>query len=177
MVRSARDNVVGQGRFGDAAWDSAAITLSNSRSEKFSLFPRFEHEFEHARQFDSGEFAFAYDKNGNFLGRANGDISEEVKAWKVQLKLSQGTDFQVPFAMGNQNGSILNKFDSATSDMDKAKALSGLSDAYADSYKQVTGGVVTYGKDFSLNGVPPGTKVDYSKADKYGRRFFGRTHE
>jgi len=157
--------------------NTITINLSNSRSESFSLFSRFGHEFEHARQFDSGEFAFAYDKAGNLLGRANGDISEEVKAWKIQLKLSQGKDFQVPFAMGNQDVSILNKFDSATSDMDKAKALSGLSTTYESSYDRVKGGKVAYEKNFSLSGVPPGTKLDYSKVQKDGRRYFGRTHE
>jgi len=157
--------------------NTISINLSNSRREKFSLFSRFGHEFEHARQFDSGEFAYAYDKNGNLLGRANGDISEEVEAWKVQLKLSQGTDFQVPFAMGDQNVPILNKFAAAKSDMDKAKALSGLSTTYNDGYNRVKDKEVAYGKNFSLSGVPPGTKVDYSKVSPEGRRYFGRTHE
>jgi len=157
--------------------NTISINLSNSRREKFSLFSRFGHEFEHARQFDSGEFAYAYDKNGNLLGRANGDISEEVEAWKVQLKLSQGTDFQVPFAMGDQNVPILNKFAAAKSDMDKAKALSGMSTSYQVSYNLAEKERREYGKNFSLSGVPPGTKVDYSNVRQGGRRYFGRTHQ
>jgi hypothetical protein len=162
----------------DEAKNTIFINLSNKGNEKYSLFSRFGHEFEHARQFDSGEFAFAWDKNGNFLGRANGDISEEVEAWKVQSKLSDAKDKQVTFATGDVSTSIINKFDSATSDNEKAKALSGLSNTYSKSYENIKTDPNLYGKKFQLNGIPPGTKITCSTKinSSEGRTYFGRTY-
>lgn len=65
----------------------------------------------------------------------------------------------------------------AKSDMDKAKALSGMSTSYQVSYNLAEKERREYGKNFSLSGVPPGTEVDYSNVRQGGRRYFGRTHQ
>ncbi len=157
--------------------NTITINLSNDRSEKFSLFSRFGHEFEHARQFDSGEFGYVWDENGKLLGRLGGDISEEVSAWKVQLKLSNAPDRLVRFANDDVPGSVLDKFDMAESDMAKAKVLSGLSESYERSYEAAKGKGghnSVYGQKFTLSGVPPGTLINRSTKTTNGRTYFGR---
>lgn len=167
------------GTVADEANNTIFIQLSDKGSEKYSLFSRFGHEFEHAKQFDSGEFAYAWDKNGKFLGRANGDIGEEVDAWKVQSKLSDAKDKLLTFATGDVSTSIINKFDSASSDKEKAKVLSGLSDNYSKSYENIKSDPNIYGKKFQLNGIPPGTKINRSINVNSGKgyTYFGRTYK
>ena len=63
--------------------------------EVASMNSRLAHEFEHARQFDSGEIAFARDTMTGRWGPvvATYDIGDDVKAWEAQLEASVGADF------------------------------------------------------------------------------------
>ncbi len=63
--------------------------------EVASMNSRLAHELEHARQFDSGEIAFARDTSTGRWGPvvATYDIGDDVKAWEAQLAASVGTDF------------------------------------------------------------------------------------
>lgn len=159
----------------DESNNTIFINLANSgnQSEKFSLTSRLGHEFEHARQFDSGEFAFVWDSSGKLIGRADGDISEEVNAWKVQSRLSDAKDKLVKYADSEINEPILGRFESADSDLERAKALSTISEAYGRSYELSKNDPAKFGK----NGVPPGTLIRRSTGLKTsnGQTYYGRT--
>ena len=89
---------------------------------------RIAHEFEHGRQFDSGEIAFLKDKHGNWVASPTSyDIFDEVKAFKAQQHVSPG-DF------GSFNR--LREFGSAQTDDERAGVLVRLSDNYARAAKQ-----------------------------------------
>jgi hypothetical protein len=62
---------------------------------RFSERACFAHELEHARQFDSGEFAFERDPaSGHWHAeRPSFDISDERRAWEAQLRLATSEDF------------------------------------------------------------------------------------
>ena len=68
------------------------VTIRNiggPQGEKFSIDARFAHEFEHARQFDSGEFSFVQDPQGNWRPNPRDyDIYDEVNAFKAQMGVS-----------------------------------------------------------------------------------------
>jgi hypothetical protein len=156
--------------------------------EKFSLNSRLGHELEHARQFDSGEWGFVSDKNGRFMDK-NGkyigsfvgvDITDEVKAWSVGARLASTTDFTVMggSSMPEFQFRVLDTFNKAATDADKAAVLSKLGKTYSDDYKRGTSAV----NSPSL-GQPIGTLIRPSSpsaavTDQNGvtRRFFGRTH-
>ena len=63
--------------------------------EVASMNSRLAHELEHARQFDSGEIAFARDPRTGRWGPlvATYDIGDDVKAWEAQLVASVHADF------------------------------------------------------------------------------------
>ncbi|MBS1797911.1 MAG: RHS repeat-associated core domain-containing protein [Acidobacteria bacterium] len=167
------------------------INIANQGNgrEQISLNATFGHELEHARQFDSGEFGFASDKNGNFVdkngkfvGTAVGvDVIDEVKAWAVTAKLATDKDMMV---LGGSSDPafqfrILDTFNKAATDADKAAVLAKMSPTYANEFKRGTVSV-----NFSLNGtgVPVGTLIrptsNISIKDQYGnpRKVFGRTN-
>jgi hypothetical protein len=71
---------------------------SGRGSEMFTRFSEracFAHEFEHARQFDAGEFAFERDPaTGRWHAeRPSFDIGDERRAWEAQLRLATSEDF------------------------------------------------------------------------------------
>lgn len=114
-------------------------------------------------------------KVGVYQGRFAGDKSEEVEAWKVQSKLSNAKDKLVTFAAGGVSTSIINKFDSAKSDRDKAQALSGLSPTYSKKYADYQENEQSYGAKFTLNGVPPGTTIRRSlKVGNGEKTYYGK---
>jgi hypothetical protein len=95
-----------QGREGAVTTDGTTIfiTLANQGNdhEQFSMNSRLGHEFEHARQFDNGEWGFASNEKGNFMedGKFVGstfgyDITDEIKAWEVSVRLATPRDMNV----------------------------------------------------------------------------------
>jgi RHS repeat-associated protein len=166
------------------------INIANQGNgrEQFSLNATFGHELEHARQFDSGEFGFASDKNGNFVDK-NGkyigsfvgvDITDEIKAWAVTAKLATASDKMV--MGGNPNPEfqfrILDTFSKAATDKDKAVVLSKMADTYNNSYQRNTNAIP---KNFSIPGqqvgtlIRPTSNVKITAQDKTLRSIFGRT--
>jgi RHS repeat-associated protein len=71
---------------------NVTVTIRNiggPQGEKFSLEGRFAHEFEHARQFEDGEFNFVRTSSGEWVpDRSTYDIYDEVKAFNAQLGVS-----------------------------------------------------------------------------------------
>ncbi len=69
--------------------------VGGPHGEVASMNSRLAHELEHARQFDSGEIAFARDPATGRWGPlvATYDIGDDVKAWEAQLVASVGADF------------------------------------------------------------------------------------
>ncbi|RME18316.1 MAG: hypothetical protein D6799_03040 [Bacteroidetes bacterium] len=151
------------GREGGVTTDGKDVFINianqGNGSEKFSINATIGHELEHARQFDSGEFGFVSDKNGNFVDK-NGkyigsfvgvDITDEVKAWAVTAKLATATDKMV--MGGNTNPEfqfrILDEFNKSS---DKAGVLAKI----ADNYKNMS----TKESGFpSIKGQPVGTLI------------------
>jgi len=152
------------------------IANAGNGTEKFSLNSRFGHELEHARQFDSGEFGFAFDKNGKSIGYVGLDISEEVKAWQVGLKLASAGDFQVKSgsSIPELQFRVLDEFGKAKTDDERAQVLARISENYKSSYAR--GG---YGTNFTVQGVPPGTLIrPGDRVFNNGTvRLLGRTHK
>jgi hypothetical protein len=157
------------------------ITIGNvggASGEKFSLNSRFAHELEHARQFDSGEFAFAFDTKTGQRFTLAADISQEVKAWQAQLVASAGFDFHV--LGGSKDPAfqfrVLAEFGRAKTDDERAGVLARSSENYKSSYAR--GG---YGTNFTVKDVPPGTLIRpaervFPRTDGKGMvRVFGRT--
>jgi RHS repeat-associated protein len=151
------------------------IANAGNGTEKFSFNSRIGHELEHARQFDSGEFAFAFDKNGKSIGTVAFDISEEVKAWQVSLKLASNADFKVKG--GSLQGlefSVLKEFRGSKTDDERSQVLARISNNYESTYAR--GG---YDTNFTVQGVAPGTLIrPRDRQFNNGTvRMFGRTHK
>ena len=81
------------------------------------------------------------------------------------------------YADSEINEPILGRFESADSDLERAKALSTISEAYGRSYELSKNDPAKFGKDFKLNGVPPGTLIRRSTGLKTsnGQTYYGRT--
>src|SRR5438105_6222319 len=93
-------NISSPGNEGSLTTDGQRViitlqVLMNIRGMVSSLNSRFAHEFEHARQFDNGEVAFAQDPKTGEWGPAlaSYDIGDEVKAWSAQIDASVSTDY------------------------------------------------------------------------------------
>jgi RHS repeat-associated protein len=185
-----RANTFSGGTEGELSSDGKVITvtLSNvggTNGERYSLNSRFAHELEHARQFDSGEFAYAFDATtgAKLPGSVAGDISSEVKAWQAQLVASSPTDFQV---MGGAREPefqfrILAEFGRAKTDDERAGILARISGTYKSSYERTTR-EGSYGRNFTLQGVAPGTLVrpsdrTFPQTGGGNVRLFGRTYK
>lgn len=149
------------------------INLANqgNSKEQISLNATFGHELEHARQFDSGEFGFRSDKNGNFVDKKGNfvggfeavDITDEVKAWSVTAKLATSTDFMVK---GGHNDPefqfpILDEFNKSTN---KGGILAKISDNYNGMNTRETNVPRVNGKPIGTLVRP--TLVDRSSGDK-----------
>ena len=148
--------------------------------EQYSINSRFAHELEHARQFDSGEFAFVYDSNGNPVGYTGLDIMDEVNAFQAQLTASIPTDFTVLGGSKHKEFQfrVLDSFAKAETNEEKAQTIAKLGNTYKESYAR--GG---FGSNFTLKGVQPGTlvrpsdrTVDVKNQRNEPLRLFGRTH-
>jgi hypothetical protein len=111
------------------------ISISNGTgeggrgSEPFSRFSEracFAHELEHARQFDAGEFAFERDPaTGRWHAeRPSFDISDERRAWEVQLRLSNHQDFWRRYEGGAKaEPSLLAAFAAAKTEAERTRVL------------------------------------------------------
>lgn len=74
----------------DAEGKSILVRIRNiggAQGEKFDRNGRFAHELEHARQFDSGELAFARSQDGKW-NPLSYDIYDEVNAFNAQITVS-----------------------------------------------------------------------------------------
>jgi RHS repeat-associated protein len=71
------------------------VTIRNiggPQGEKFSMEGRFAHEFEHARQFDDGEFCFVRTGSGKWVpDPTTYDLYDEVRAFNAQLGVTPPT--------------------------------------------------------------------------------------
>jgi hypothetical protein len=160
--------------------------VGGPQGERYSLNSRFAHELEHARQFDSGEFAFAFDaKTGKLLGEVNSDISSEVEAWQAQIIASTASDFQVKGGSKQPEFQfrVLEEFQKATTNDERAGVLARISDTYK-SIADRTNQRGNYGENFTLNNlVPPGTlirpsdRVFTNNSTGNSVRLFGRTYK
>jgi hypothetical protein len=93
---------------------------------RFSERACFAHELEHARQFDSGEFSFERDPATGrwYAERPSFDIGDEMRAWKVQLRLSNHSDFwRRPEGRAQARPSLLAEFAAAKTDADRMRVL------------------------------------------------------
>jgi len=115
---------------GERVWVSITNgTGANGRGcEMFTRYSEracFAHEFEHARQFDDGEFAFERDPvSGRWHAqRPSFDISDERRAWEAQLRLSSGEDFWRLHAGSDRRPSLLAMFASARTDAERERVL------------------------------------------------------
>ena len=97
-----------------------------------AVFTRFSeraclaHELEHARQFDSGEFAFERDPvSGHWHAeRPSFDISDERRAWEAQLRLATNEDFwRRNIGAAARGPSLLAMFAAARTDADRESIL------------------------------------------------------
>lgn len=71
----------------DAAGQNIVVQIRNVGGERLDRKGRFAHELEHARQFDSGELAFARAKNGTWYPIAY-DIYDEVNAFNATVRVA-----------------------------------------------------------------------------------------
>jgi len=179
------------GREGGVTTDGKDVFINianqGNGSEKFSINATIGHELEHARQFDSGEWGFVSDKNGNFVDKSGKyigsfvgvDITDEVKAWAVTAKLATATDKMV--MGGNTNPEfqfrVLDEFNKAATEADKAAVLARLADTYNNSFQRGTTPVnnPSFGKPGGTL-IRPSQNVKVIDQNKISRTFFGRTH-
>lgn len=98
---------------------------------RWSLNSRLAHEFEHARQFEDGEFAFLRDRRTGDWGSedATYDIGDEVKAWEAQLAAASPDDLWTGQGC-RRSPSQLQRFAEARTDDARARFL--VSIGYAD---------------------------------------------
>jgi hypothetical protein len=98
-------------------------------SEVFSRYSEracLAHELEHARQFDNGEFSFERNPlSGRWHAESPSfDISDEMRAWKVQLRLSNDKDFwRRPEGRSQARPSLLAEFAAAKTDAERMRVL------------------------------------------------------
>jgi hypothetical protein len=103
--------------------------LGGRGSELFSRFSEracLAHELEHARQFDSGEFAFERDPASDqwYAARPSFDISDERRAWEAQLRLANSKDFWRRYEGRAQAApSLLAEFAAAKTDAERMRVL------------------------------------------------------
>jgi hypothetical protein len=73
----------------------SVVDFNGPGAEVASLFSRFAHELEHARQFDAGELALARDpQTGKWRSHyASYDIGDEIKAWEAQHVAASPQDY------------------------------------------------------------------------------------
>jgi hypothetical protein len=174
------------------------INIANQGNgrEQFSLNATFGHELEHARQFDSGEWGFVSDTNGNFVDKSGNfvggtiglDITDEIKAWAVTAKLATNSDKLV--MGGNSDPAfqfrILDAFNKAGTDVAKGEILSkigGQGSSYDMLYDNNKTALPAYSPTFKQGGKPltSGTlirasqnvKIQYSNGAS--RTYFGRS--
>jgi len=85
----------------------------------------FAHEFEHARQFDSGEFAFERDPTSGtwHAERPSFDISDERRAWQAQLRIASNEDFWRQRRGADRQPSLLAMFAAAHTDAERESVL------------------------------------------------------
>lgn len=107
--------------------DRVVIQVSDTggvTGEIASLNSRFAHELEHARQFDSGEFALVRTTTtGEWTSDYYSyDISDEVRAWTSQLKASTTRDFW-RHRHGDLVPTTLRFFSDAKTDKERAAVL------------------------------------------------------
>ena len=91
---------------------------------RWSLHSRLAHEFEHARQFENGEFAFLRDHRTGAWGSeyATYDLGDEVRAWEAQLAVSTADDLWTS-PCGHRKPSFLQRFADARSTLERARVL------------------------------------------------------
>jgi RHS repeat-associated protein len=160
-----------EGTEGNVTTDGNRILVGISnvggpQGETFSLNSRFAHELEHARQFDSGEFAFFKDAKGQWrTSPASYDIGDEVKAWKAQLNNAIATDYWKN-AGGTKKQSTLSLFSQAKTDDERAGVL--VRNGYPNRNPHRDSNVVFSSKE----GYKPGQLI--RPTDRPG--FFGRVH-
>ena len=160
-----------EGTEGNVTTDGNRILVGISnvggpQGETFSLNSRFAHELEHARQFDSGEFAFFKDAKGQWrTSPTSYDIGDEVKAWKAQLNNAIVTDYWKN-AGGTKKQSTLSLFSQAKTDDERAGVL--VRNGYPNRNPYRDSNVVFSPKE----GYKPGQLI--RPAERPG--FFGRVH-
>jgi RHS repeat-associated protein len=146
------------------------VSVSNvggPQGETFSLNSRFAHELEHARQFDSGEFAFYKDKKGEWhTAFASYDIGDEVKAWNAQLNTATASDYWKDSG-GTKKPSTLSQLSQAKTDDERAGVL--VRNGYRNRNSHQNSNVRFSPKE----GYNPGQLI--RPADRPG--FFGRVHQ
>ena len=95
MIEEAGDGIEGRVTTDGRSVFIHLTHVGGPHGEVASMNSRLAHELEHARQFDSGEIAFARDPATGRWGPlvATYDIGDDVKAWEAQLVASVGADF------------------------------------------------------------------------------------
>lgn len=144
--------------------------VGGPNGEVASMNSRLAHEFEHARQFDSGEIAFCRDPlSGQWMPAiAVYDIGDDVKAWEAQLEASVNPDFFVGARSGTgfTSPSVLRQFADAGSFDERAKVL--LANGYKD-LRPISNANVRFTPEAQL---AAGTVVHSGIREN----FFGRVH-
>ncbi|MBK6428197.1 MAG: hypothetical protein IPF82_19030 [Blastocatellia bacterium] len=143
--------------------------VGGPNGEVASMNSRLAHEFEHARQFDSGEIAFVRDPVSGRWGPlvAAYDIGDDVKAWEAQLEASVNTDFFIGArGTGVLIPSVLRQFADAVGFEDRASVLKA--NGYKD-LRPIANANVRFTAKAQLEAgtvVHPGMR----------KNFFGRVH-
>lgn len=133
---------------------------------RWSLNSRLAHEFEHARQFEDGEFAFLRDRRTGDWGSedATYDIGDEVKAWEAQLTAASPEDLWTGQGC-RRSPSQLQRFAEARTDDARARFL--VSIGYSDRNPVLDSNVVAASPRH-----PAGTLLRPPQLPN----FFGRIH-
>jgi RHS repeat-associated protein len=185
VVALAGSGKLSGGTEGEVTSDGKSVFLNignvgGTQGEQYSLFSRFAHELEHGRQFNNGEYAVAFDKNGNPTGFVALGIGDEIKAFQAQLTASAGLDFNVKGGMRGPEFAIhvLLEFSKAKTDPERAAVLAQISPTYKSEYERFKAGD-PLNKNFTLSGVSPGTLIRPSdRTFNNGTvRLFGRTNK
>jgi hypothetical protein len=160
---------------GETTTDGQQIFLNinnvgGSGGETFSMNSRFAHEFEHGRQFDSGELGFRKDeKTGKWeADKLSYDIHDEVKAFEAQQRTSTASDY-FTHKGGETKPSLLRLFTNAKTEDEKAGVLART--AYPSRNQDER--IVHAG---SRTGYKPGALIRPTDNGPI-KNFFGRVHD
>jgi hypothetical protein len=133
---------------------------------RWSMNARLAHEFEHARQFENGEFAFLRDRQTGRWGSeaATYDLGDEIKAWEAQLAVASTDDLWT--GQGCRRApSVLQRFADARTPQARAQVL--VSIGYTGRNAELDRNVVA---------ASPRHQAGMLLRPPFAPNFFGRVH-